>query len=111
MLSTIDPHHPYATCGGPSRGCPYCIAIFSESPQRQYERTQAEDRARRLRVAAERDYTPPDPYEKDLASMRLSVAQAAAAHQPSPRSTEMHLDANGIPDPYFHALERMRTNR
>jgi hypothetical protein len=64
-------------------------------------------RAASLRTAVPHDYTPPNSYERDLQKLRDRDAQAAAArtHQPPPRPSEMHLDANGIPDPYFHAIQ------
>lgn len=60
-------------------------------------------RAASLRPAV--DYTPPDPYEPQLARLR---ADLPSTRWPEPRSTEIHLDANGVPDPYYAALEQMR---
>jgi len=60
------------------------------------------------------EFSPLDPYKAGLDALRASETRAAAArtHSPAPRPTEMHLDANGVPDPYFHGLERLRsTNR
>lgn len=101
----IDPSHDYAHCGGPCR-CSYCAEILSETPERGYQRRAAEDRARGLRTAAQHDYTPPDPWAAGIARLQAD-AQAAAArtYQPTPRSTEIHLDEHGIPDPYCHAIQ------
>lgn len=56
------------------------------------------------------DYTPPDPYKAGTDAQRASDAMAAAkrTYQPAPRPTEMHLDAHGVPDSYFHAIEAMK---
>lgn len=54
-----------------------------------------------------------DPYKAGIDAQRLADAKAAATrtHQPTPRPTEMPLDANGIPDPYFNDLQKLRSNR
>jgi len=63
-------------------------------------------RAASLRTAAS-DYTPPDPYAEELRKIRADLT--TTSRWPEPRPTEMHLDANGVPDPYFHAIqERLR---
>ena len=107
----IDPNHPYDRCGGPSRGCPYCVAIFSESPQRRYERTKAEDRARGLRAASERrsaarDFTPPDPYANDLKKLR---ADLRSTRWPDPKVPSSSPSTHYTPpDPYKTALDKLK---
>ena len=87
---TIDPHHNYATCGGP-RTCRYCRSMLSETNEQTAERLNAENHARRLRTAGEfragvalvcgcgdcqkEERTMrgiPDPYEADLAKLRAA---------------------------------------
>jgi hypothetical protein len=73
-------------------------------------------RAASLRTAVPRaasKYEPPDPWAAGIAQLQQADAQAAAAktHQPVPRSTEIHLDEHGVPDPYAAALEQMRKER
>ena len=94
-----DSFHDYTTCGGPGR-CGYCGGLATKMQTRALSCTS-------LRTTAA---APPDPYEKGLADLRRSDAQAAAArtYQPTPRSTTPVLDAGGVPDPYAAALEQMR---
>lgn len=91
-------------CCSSRRGCcPRCEA-----------KLVAENTGRSLRSGSRaEDFAPPDPYAAGLAKLRASDAQAAAAktYQPTQRPTEMHLDANGIPDPYASALAAMKENR
>lgn len=75
-------------------------------PCREHHRA-AGRRAAALRTAT--DFVPPDPYAAGIAVLRASHAKAAAERTPAPLPTEMHLDQHGIPDPYFHDLEKLRS--
>jgi hypothetical protein len=105
----IDPHHPYASCGGPPR-CRYCVELFTESPERQYARTQAEDRARMMRTAAYRasctkpNYTPPDPYAAGLAKLRKELPYSKWPEPKVPSSKP----SDTPPDPYKPHLDKMK---
>ncbi len=74
--------HDYSTCGGPEH-CDYCRAILNESPEQACARLAKENRERVLRTASLRtsihpqedsrnDYTPPNPYEHGLATLRAA---------------------------------------
>ena len=69
LTDQIDPHHPYATCGGPPT-CAYCRAILFESAEHAYERVKAEDIARGLRTACAPGVDPPH------AKLRMTLTSA-----------------------------------
>ena len=90
---------------------PTCLGCAKCDPE--YHAKRAAKRARQLRTAIDptpHPYAAPDSYERDLQALRDRDAQADAARTwPTPRSTEVPLDSDGIPDPYFHAIqERLR---
>jgi hypothetical protein len=63
-------------------------------------------------TASDDDYSPPDPYERGLAALRLAEqATAARMHSPASRQKEIRYDENEIPDPYYHDLEKLRSTR
>lgn len=70
---------------------------------------KCQDHAKRsLRSAA--DYSPPDPYKAQLDAIR---ARNDAKHPPVTIAPplEIHYNEHGVPDPYFHDLERLKGAR
>jgi hypothetical protein len=83
----------------PVAPCPKCATHFGRPAPRA--------------ASSGEDYSAPNPYSEGLAAQRASDAQAAAARTlaATPHPTELHLDANGVPDPYFHDLETLRQEK
>lgn len=105
MLPTIDPHHFDTPCGGPAH-CAYCRSILSETPERGCQRRTAEDRARGLRTAVERDYAPPDAYTNDLQKLR---AELPSRRWPEPPVVPAFKPNDFTPpNPYEAALDKLR---
>ena len=66
---------------------------------------------RTLAHLAGEKFPAPDPYREGIRRIQEEDAKRGKTPVPSPRPTEIPLDKNGVPDPYFHELERMRNNR
>ena len=54
------------------------------------------------------DYEPPDAYASDAAKLQAADARNESANHTPIRDTTIHLDANGIPDPYAADIARLR---
>jgi hypothetical protein len=120
----IDPHHfDNNSCGGPSGGCRYCMELFHESPERQHERTLAEDVVRRtgIRIAAERrlailcgddsrNYAPPDSYAKSIAKLQAELPPPT--RWPDPPTVDTSKPPSYAPvDPYTPHLKIRKESR